>query len=183
MTKPAAIRATFSDWRPVKSRGVLQLVLEVPVEQTKHVLDTLGAPIPGTEKWVGVALISPGSLERDAPRSGAESATPTPLKAGGDPGESKRERTLPEKVGMRCSDKSFQAWAIEYAVGRGWSVGEAPADCAGATREEVVAAIVRKACGVGSRKQILPGTDACFKWNDLVIAFEAATNRMAERRR
>jgi hypothetical protein len=168
MTKLAAIQATFSDWRPVKSRGVLQLVLEVPVEQTKHVLDTLGAPIPGTEKWVGVALISPGSLERDAPRSGAESATPTPLKAGGDPGESKRERTLPEKVGMRCNDPTFREWLYRWS-GIGGNMD--------------VAGFVRCECGVKSRTEILPGTEAAERWLALETRFLEDTGQMAERRR
>lgn len=55
---PAVIRGTFSDWRPVKTRGVLQLVIEVPVEQAQHVMDTLGFPMPGEEKFVAVALMN-----------------------------------------------------------------------------------------------------------------------------
>ena len=53
----AAIRAAYSDWRPVKSRKVLQLVFEVPLERQTEVLTMLGAPMPDREIWCGIALL------------------------------------------------------------------------------------------------------------------------------
>lgn len=62
----AIVRGTFSDWRPVKTRGVLQLVIEVPVEQAQRVMDTLGFPMPGEEKAVAVALLVDNDNDKDA---------------------------------------------------------------------------------------------------------------------
>jgi hypothetical protein len=185
----AAIKAAFADWRPVKSRGVLQLIMEVPVEQTEHILKTLGAPIPGQETWVGVALLSPEASkvepaskpgESPSRAAGAPSAPPQ-HGAGAASGDTKpkREMSLPQRVGMLCNDSSFQEWAIDFAARRGMSFGNPPA---GPLRRDAVASIVRAACGVQSRSEILPGTEAAKKWSMLFDGFERATGRQAEDR-
>lgn len=83
---------------------------------------------------------------------------------------------------MTCANTRFQDWAFDFAVGQGWSIGEPPADCPGLTREDVGASVVRRYCGVGSRKEILPGTDAAEAWLALETRFLEETNQMAERR-
>jgi hypothetical protein len=55
------IEADFATWRPVQGRKVLQLVFEVPLENTQHVLDMLGIPQPGESKWCAIALLRNGS--------------------------------------------------------------------------------------------------------------------------
>jgi len=167
----AAIRAAFADWRPVKSRSVLQLVLEVPIEQTKAVLDTLGAPIPGTEKWVGVALLNPpGATDEGAAKGSAAADHPyPPERSASAPGGPKRQRTLPELVGMRCADRRFQNWL--FAKG---SI-EQP-------EKEETAAYVRLWCGVNSRREIAFGSPAEYVWRSLENAYLRDTNQMAEER-
>ena len=58
MSEMRAIRARYADWRPVKGRKVLQIVLEVPLEQQGDILTMLGAPLPDRDLWVAVARIS-----------------------------------------------------------------------------------------------------------------------------
>lgn len=60
MSEPRVIRADYSNWRPVAGRKVLQLILEVPIEQTADVMEKLGFPLPGESKWVAVALLESG---------------------------------------------------------------------------------------------------------------------------
>lgn len=64
----AVIAGSFADYRLVKSRGCLQLVIEVPVEQQGAAFAALGYPLPGTEIPVAVARLNP--------RAGAEPALP-----------------------------------------------------------------------------------------------------------
>jgi hypothetical protein len=59
-----AIRATFSQYAMVKTRGVLVLHMEVPLEQQAEVFKVLGYPLPGEEVWCGIARLNP--------RAGAE---------------------------------------------------------------------------------------------------------------
>jgi hypothetical protein len=59
-----AFQATYSDFKLVKTRKVVQIVLEVPVEHANIVLDVLGGmPDPSKESWVGVALIDPNAAK------------------------------------------------------------------------------------------------------------------------
>lgn len=184
MITPSAIAGVYADLRQVKSRGVWQLVLDIPAEKVEGMVELFGMPRQDEPTWLAVARLKNLPGAHDGAVNGSAAADhPHPPERSAAPGGAKRERTLPEKVGMLCNDKSFQAWAFEYAVGQRWSFGKPPTDCPGATREEVVASIVRKACDVASRKQILPNTEAALRWNGLVCEFEAATYRMAEERR
>jgi hypothetical protein len=64
-----AIRATFSQYAMVKTRGVLVLHMEVPLEQQAEVFKVLGYPLPGEEVWCGIArLNSPDTRKEVIPR-------------------------------------------------------------------------------------------------------------------
>lgn len=55
----AAIKATFADFKLVKTRGVAQLVLEVPLEHANAALDALGGvPLPDKERWCAIARLT-----------------------------------------------------------------------------------------------------------------------------
>lgn len=56
--QPAAIRATYSDLKFLKTRKVAQVVLELPIEQAGEFVSLFGAPDPSRETWVAVALLS-----------------------------------------------------------------------------------------------------------------------------
>lgn len=86
MKAPAAVKARYADWRPVKGRKVLQIVLEVPLEQQNEVLAMLGAPLPDRDLWVAIAVLS------DAP------------------GELKGGR-LAQIAGIVCNEIAFQQWS------------------------------------------------------------------------
>lgn len=58
MTDTAAFSATYSDWKLIKTRGVVQIVLEVPLKAAGHAYNVLGGmPDYENEKWVGVARL------------------------------------------------------------------------------------------------------------------------------
>lgn len=127
----------------------------------------------------------------DQAASPAESAvTPTPLKTADVlPGGAKERRPfhtlpLPQQVALRCADEGFQSWAFVYAQDQKWSIGNGPnSDCYGTDRDEVAASVIRKACGVISRGEIKPGTEAAKKWLALETQYLADTGQMAEERR
>ncbi len=76
---------------------------------------------------------------------------------------------------MRCNEWAFQDWAARHADFDDWAVGPNAA--------AQVAAWVRHRCGVTSRKQILPGTEAGHRWWRLEIQYLVETNQIAEERR
>lgn len=53
------LKATYADLKTVKTRGVCQIVLEMPIEGMADAFSLLGAPIPGNEVWVAVARLRP----------------------------------------------------------------------------------------------------------------------------
>lgn len=58
MDKPAAFTASYSDWKLIKTRGVVQIVLEVPLKAADHAYNVLGGmPDFGNERWVAVAQL------------------------------------------------------------------------------------------------------------------------------
>jgi hypothetical protein len=89
------IEADFATWRPVQGRKVLQLVFEVPIEQTQHVLDMLGIPQPGASKWCAIALMAP-KAEGQA--------------EGGSPKKAWTEYKPSQQAAILCSDSDFQRY-------------------------------------------------------------------------
>lgn len=95
MTTAAAFKATYSDWKLVKSRKVVQIVLEVPMESADAAYQLLGGmPNPAAETWVAVARINPEEAPKPAQK------------------EKRRWETLSvgEQAGIRCGESDFQRW-------------------------------------------------------------------------
>jgi hypothetical protein len=56
MNKPAAFRASFSDFKLVKTRKMAQLIFEVPLEAVDEAYKVLGGmPNPSEERWFAIA--------------------------------------------------------------------------------------------------------------------------------
>lgn len=82
-----AVQARYADWRPVKGRKVLQIVLEVPLERQGEVLTMLGAPMPDRDLWVAIALLT--DQQNDTYKGGK----------------------LAQKAGILCGQGAFRQWA------------------------------------------------------------------------
>lgn len=55
----AVIQASFTDIKNVKTRGVCQLVFEIPIEAAHHALNTLGYPMNSMDIPVAIARLIP----------------------------------------------------------------------------------------------------------------------------
>lgn len=91
MTDLAAIKATWATYKPVPTRNVLQLTLEVPLEQQEEVFRRLGYPVPGRETWVGVALMN---VQKDPKK----------------PRQSWESMSRAQQAGLMCSRLGFWEW-------------------------------------------------------------------------
>lgn len=58
MTDRAVIPGTFADLKIVKTRSVVQMVIEVPIEQGSQIIEAFGFPQPGAEIPVAVARLA-----------------------------------------------------------------------------------------------------------------------------
>jgi len=67
MTDAAVVTGTFSDLKLIKTRSVIQVVIECPIEGWQQLTRVLGFPIPGTEIPVAIARLN-NSVEPKAKR-------------------------------------------------------------------------------------------------------------------
>ena len=49
------MKGTYSDYKLIKTRGVISVSVEFPIEQAEEFVRMFGMPKPNTEKWVAIA--------------------------------------------------------------------------------------------------------------------------------
>lgn len=188
MSDPCVIRADYANWRPVAGRKVLQLILEVPLEQTADVMEKLGVPMPGESKWVAVALLESGKPANesedgalksalkpsegiDAPETQAGSApshtTAITAAAGTSEIRNKERRPfdslpLSSQAAILCQDGNFRNWLKDAYHD---SAIDGP---------DAAANVVRRACGVQSRADLNIIPDAAQAWGAIVTSYRAS---------
>jgi hypothetical protein len=189
MSEPRVIQADYANWRTVAGRKVLQLVFEVPIEQTADVMEKLGVPMPGESKWCAIALLENGACAggnsdgkpRNAPKPSSASEpqneqngpTPTPINArtvtaGTSPkaGEDRRPFSalpLSQQAALRCNDLEFQLFASLQP---------------GASERGDIVNFVRSYCGIKSRSELDEqepdgSSPERRRWQDLESKFQA----------
>ncbi len=89
-TQRPIIQGTYSDFKTVKSRKVLQIIVEVPIENMQQALNVLGAPNPHAETHVAIAPLKPEATE----------GKPTVV-------ESKQPAPLAQKIAILCQEQMF----------------------------------------------------------------------------
>ncbi len=141
--------ANYCDWRLVKTRGIVQVVFEVPLHEADHAYKILGGmPDYSKERPFGIAALdmnvtgTTGILP--ANRGVAIAATPRKSAA--------PEKMLAQQAGMACADPRFQEFCR-------------------VNDEDGAAAFVRNVCYVPSRSFIRPGTEAGDLWEKLYQEF------------
>lgn len=149
---PTAFKATYSDWRLVKTRQVVQVILEVPLAEADAAYDVLGGmPNPSQERWFGIA-----------PLSQAAKAQPQPVVDRPPAGARRDWRDLQpqQQAGIRCEEPTFAAFLKEERKDD-WHEAPNAADC------------VRMICGVQSRTELGTNQKARVIWNQLESQYQA----------
>ena len=150
MKPPAAFRASYSDWKLIRTRKVVQIVLEVPVEEADAAYQVLGGmPNPAESFWCAVARLQP---DKPAER----------------PKREWHELKPSAQISIRCGETAFRAFLQEkfpLALNRlddDWSPIE----------KAIV--FVRGHCGVTSRAYInLDNPQALDAWQRLEWDYQA----------
>lgn len=164
----AAFKATYSDWKVVKGRKVVQVVFEMPLETADTAYQVLGGmPSPAAEVWCAVARLEvPAPLDLGASSSGEREPASDP----GLPAE--RGHKSPAQIaGYLCTLGSFQEFLREKF--RTEWVRNAMARGEGRTREEIAKECVYDICAVTSRREL---TDKNTEWHALQLAFRLWQN-------
>lgn len=152
MSSPAAFQATYSDWKLVKTRGMIQVVFEVPLADADAAYDVLGGmPDASKERWFGIAAI----------RS-AETVPPRQIESKRSVGENREWRDLlpQQQAGIRCEETAFETFLKEERSDD-WHETQNAAEC------------VRLICGVQSRSELATNHKARVIWHQLDEQFQA----------
>lgn len=207
MTAPAAIRAVFAEWRMVKTRKVLALIFEVPLEQQAEVLTMLGAPMPDAEIWCGIArLAAIGDDEQPIPARGGGRAGTTPELSSRMAGEevspdlkgpgarhlseasqrgkdAYRNATPMEQALVRAcqypKDERFRNWIHVLAV----KAGHGRTHPVLITIENAEDYIRKRCCEGKSRSLIAEDSGCCRRFLDMEVEYKQDAGLMAEVRR
>lgn len=153
----SAFKAVYSDFKLVKTRGVIQVILEVPVEQADAAYEVLGGmPQPSKERWFAVAALAPG----------AAAAKPDPVDQPR-PDRAKRDwRDLPasQQAALRCDDATFRAFLNE----------EKPNALRGVVNGELSAKLaIYELCQITSRSDLDTNHKARVIWHQIDSQYQA----------
>lgn len=97
--KPAVVQGSYADLKIIKSRSVVQVIVECPIERFPEIVEAFGGPLPGNEVPVVIARMANGYQEP--------------------PEEEEKPRrpfnTLPvaQQAALACGDPVFRAWLRE----------------------------------------------------------------------
>jgi hypothetical protein len=152
-----AFRGTYADWKNIKTRGVVQIVFEVPLADSDAAYEILGGmPNPAKERWFGIAALkspaeeAPSNVPSGSPPSTRPDGTKRPW----------RDLDPTTQAGMHCNDAVFSAFLREKRPDD-WHEAANTTDC------------VRLICGVASRKELSTNHKARVIWKQLDDEFQA----------
>lgn len=157
MANSAVISGTYADLKFVKTRGVIQIVVEVPIEQGRRVVDVFGTPLPGHEVPVALARL----LEKTEPPPGTPETKAR---------RSFRDLPRSQQAGIACSDPRFRAWTKAQGA-----FDHDPS-------EEEAARWVRSLCGIGSRVELNSDDQAAARWDQTFMDYLSDTHQIPEMR-
>jgi hypothetical protein len=147
MSKASAIRATYSDWKLVKTRGVVQIVFEVPLAEADMAYEVIGGmPNPSNERWFGIAALDLTQKHIDA----------RPVK----PKRDWRDLVPSAQASIRCDEPIFEAFLKEEYPDIWREMGDA-------------VATVRSICAVNSRADLNTFHASRVIWHQLDEKFQA----------
>lgn len=171
----AAFKATYAEWRVIKTRATVQIVFEMPVEKADEAYQALGGmPIAAREVWCAIAR-----LEKEVMRSGASDGPAVAVGKGTEgltqpppstvlrikTGEAERRDwnslAYSQRAGIRCEEPIFRAFLREMC-------GKPDVRSA-----DSAATAIREICEVESRGDIRKGTEAEKKWLEIESWFAA----------
>lgn len=150
------ILGSYADLKIIKTRSVVQIVVEVPLERGKEVTDLFGLPQPNAEIPVLVSRIDPEAIQRGEPPL----VEPQQIEHHND--DAKPPRPLSQVAAILCGIGSFQQYICETSDG--WD--HRP------TTEEA-AAWLRSVCDVKSRTEINTNPTAQRRFKELRSGYDA----------
>jgi len=154
-----AFRATYSDWKLIKTRGVVQVVMEIPLADADAAYDVLGGmPVHGKERWFGIAAL----------KSPAEEARAKPDQ------ESPPKHSRPDRAKLDWRDMQPAAQAVlRSKKPEFWAFLREETEFNDVRNEAQAATAIRNICQVDSRSELSTNHRKRVLWHQLDTEFQA----------
>ena len=158
----SAFKATYSDWKLIKTRGVVQVVMEVPLSEADAAYQILGGmPDFSSERWFGIAPLKNPPAEKGSSKPPAE---PQVDKDKHQPAAKRRqpwETLLPQQqAAMRTHEPAFTEFLKEVYPSE-WRETSDANEC------------LKLICGVASKKDLELKQASRVIWHQLDGEFQA----------
>jgi hypothetical protein len=112
MTEYRGITGTFHDFKLIKTRGYVQVIIEVPIEQGDRVLESLGGlPVTGKERHVCVGLYDKLMDIAEGRATGPDRHANLSLVGKERYAQADEEKRAVIRAATLPKDKEFWAWA------------------------------------------------------------------------
>ena len=142
----AVASGSYADMKIVKTRSVMQVVVEIPIEQANSFIEMFGVPVPGAEIPVAIAR-----LNEVAEGGNADGRSPQP-EVSEKPRRKFEDMHFSQQAGLLCQDLDFQKWL-------------------GAQDNEEARRAVYEMCRIESRSELNTNGAAQERWGAIVADF------------
>lgn len=147
-----AIQGVYGGLRPVKTRKIWVLEIEIPEEQIKEVTNVMGFPNQSESQWVGVTLMNPPVI----PDSSTVVKSATVEKTEGE--------KLVTRAGILCKQADFQNFCMRN-LQYGFEYGSPE------QRGSAAKLSIYTYCDIKSRKELATNKEAQIKFQILLGEF------------
>lgn len=170
MSGHAIIQATYTDMKFVRTRKVVQLVFECPIEQAQHVMDAFGAP---DESWYALAKLNgPGQ------RAASSDAVPQPPSAASEGQDRRRhfsDMQPSQQAALKTKDVNFQKF-MHDRHGKLWQANRVERDLGVAQTSEQLEVttdrVIKFLFDMQSKSELDRDPHKAKLWDSLLAEFE-----------
>lgn len=152
-----AFRGTYADWKNIRTRGVVQIVFEVPLAESDAAYEILGGmPNPAKERWFGVAALK--SPAEEAP-SNVPSGSPPSTRPDGTKRDW-RSVPYPQQAGIRVNEAAFEIYLRQEHPNEWHETGDTDA-------------CLKFICKIDSKRELATNHKAAALWHQIDSFYSA----------
>lgn len=162
----AVFAGCFADFKLVRTRKTVQVIIELPIEKGADFLNAFGMPDPSKEQWVAIAALKERPTLSTI-TAVSEHVIRNPQAADKTVYSPQREKTEGEKAVVRavmlCKDPTFQEWSI-VPYRYGGAVNARPG-------EESARDYICVVCGISSRSELATNPEARKRFEQIETSY------------
>jgi hypothetical protein len=164
MSAPAITHGSLVDVRNVNQHKCVRLVIDIPAERAREIIDTFGWPTMVDPVPVAIARLAPSVQQQKEPAASSKTPVPTAPPRQGSPTPRPAGATYAQRLAIAASQPAHWQF-LKARLPQSASID--------ITNEDEAADAQRFLCGgIASRKETVKGTPAGDLARDLLLDYE-----------